>query len=226
MLTLKKKLIEAYGRRVVSTTGVWFVDIPRTSSTSIRAELGSRYGWVYGKSNIVEREYSTRQAFRDHMTAREMRDLLGGDIWARLITFSIVRDPWTRTFSMYNYRKKKQNIPEGWSFRDYVCALGDEKCGAGYFEYPGFSRGAYDYIYDEYGNKLVDYVIRFEDRESGLAHVSSKLGFNLGSHVAVQGATPTGASYIDFYDDKMVGIISDLYQKDIVKFGYTYGGNC
>ena len=38
----------------IKANGFWFVDIPRTSSTSIRVELGQQYGPAYAKANGIE----------------------------------------------------------------------------------------------------------------------------------------------------------------------------
>ena len=99
--------LNLYGCHSIRKNGFWFVDIPRTSSSSIRSELGKHFGRAYGKTNVNEREYQTPQIFRDHITARKMKALLGNKTWESIFTFTIVRNPWERIFSMYHYRKKR-----------------------------------------------------------------------------------------------------------------------
>src|SRR5262245_8701167 len=106
MKSIKTMLRNYYGRSQIRRHGFWFVDIPRTSSTSIRVELGRFYGLPYGKSKTFEDQYSTPQIFRDHVPAREMREILGTDLWERIFTFALVRNPWDRIVSMYNWRRK------------------------------------------------------------------------------------------------------------------------
>ena len=36
-------------RLAILRRGIWFIDVPRTSSTSINTELGERFGRPYGK---------------------------------------------------------------------------------------------------------------------------------------------------------------------------------
>lgn len=120
---LKRRYRRWQGRREVAKHGVWFVDVPRTSSTSIRVELGKYLGPVYGKSNIIEKEYIVEKVFSGHQTAQKMSAFFGEELWGRLFTFTMVRNPWGRTYSMFNYRRKLAKIPSSWSFRDYVLEL-------------------------------------------------------------------------------------------------------
>ena len=115
--------MSSYERFTISRHGFWFIDIPRTSSSSIRAELGMRFGKAHGKMNVMETDYATAQIIPDHTTAKEVQTVIGRPKWDKIFTFTVVRNPWERTFSMYHYRKKRGNIPKEWSFRDYVLEL-------------------------------------------------------------------------------------------------------
>jgi len=46
------KYKQARGRRSIIKNGFWFVDIPRTSSISVRVQLVRRFGSVYGKERV------------------------------------------------------------------------------------------------------------------------------------------------------------------------------
>ena len=81
---IRDNALQKYGVMQVKKHGFWFVDIPRTSSTSIKYELGQKYGIAYRKRNPLEKQYSQRQAFNFHMTARKMRQVLGSKTWDRI----------------------------------------------------------------------------------------------------------------------------------------------
>ena len=68
-----KKIKTIYGIFQIRRRGIWFIDIPRTSSSSIKAELGRLYGSTYAKSNIHNKGYGSRSIFPDHLTAYKMR---------------------------------------------------------------------------------------------------------------------------------------------------------
>ena len=95
-----------YARFFLKKQGFFFIDIPRTSSTSIRAELGHRYGIAHRKSGRRGAEPLRLQLFPDHMPAKEVRQLSGPLSWEKLFTFTVVRNPWDRTLSFYRHVKR------------------------------------------------------------------------------------------------------------------------
>lgn len=221
-MVLQKKLNTLYGRFSIWRRGVYFVDIPRTSSSSIRSELGKKFGRAYGKQNVIEKEHTTPQIFPDHMPAREMRAILGPSVWDRLFTFTIVRNPWDRVLSMYHYRRKRGNIPESWSFRDYVLALASAGPETPYFKYRGFRYGAADYVLGDNGELLVDTVVRYENRAEGLATVARRLKLDVLGQASLQSAPRASKDYAEFYDAETEAAIRKRYAKDIELFGYGF----
>src|SRR5207248_10065707 len=91
-------------RRQVEEAGIWFVDIPRTGSTSLKLALEQRFGSEFGKEYLRETGKRTPKVIRDHRTAIEVRNFLSPAVWERLFTFSIVRNPWDRCYSLFQYR--------------------------------------------------------------------------------------------------------------------------
>ena len=221
-VNFRRKILEKYGRFSVLRHGIWFVDIPRTSSSSIRAELGKKFGRAYGKRNIIEKEHATPQIFKDHIPAREMRVLLGNSTWNRIFTFTIVRNPWDRTYSMYNYRKKINGLPQKWCFRDYVLALGTACADTPLFEYHGFRYGASEYVLGDSGKIIVDFVARYENRPHDLNALSSLIKTDTLGGLCIQKVSPNDKHYSEFYDEETKEIIRGLYKKDIELFEYEF----
>ena len=212
----------AYGRYSVARHGFWFVDVPRTSSTSIRSELARQFGRAYGKNNVIEKHYALPQCFPDHLTAREMRAVLGAGLWNRLFTFAMVRNPWDRTYSMYNYRRKVRSIPPEWSFREYVVALGRSTPTSEHFAHHAFRYGSSEYVTSEDGELIVDYVGRYEKRVDDLQFIASRLDARGLGQVVLQKASPPGEHYSQHYDVETESIVGDLYRKDVELFGYRF----
>jgi hypothetical protein len=208
-----KKILEA---------GFWFIDIPRTSSSSLRIELGKRFGIPYGKKNLLDSKYSSEQIFPDHLTALEMKRIIGSDNWGKIFSFTIVRNPWDRVLSMYFYRRIKKNIPENWSFSDYLYRLDNMEKHSNYFNYHGFILGASDYILDESDNILVKLIIKFEDRINGIKTVSEKLKVNNLGIIHTQISKPVNLNYRSYYNNYTKDLIKKKYQKDIELFDYRF----
>ncbi|MGI9319305.1 MAG: sulfotransferase family 2 domain-containing protein [bacterium] len=206
-------------RLSIAEHGFWFVDIPRTSSSSVRAELGRHFGPIYGKNNVMEKQHATQQTFGDHISAKRIRDFLGQDAWNEIFTFTIVRNPWDRIYSMYNYRKKLGRLPKDMEFRDYVLALSARNS---LFDFHGFYFGAWDYITDDNGEIMVDFVAKYENRAHDLKFVASQINIEHFGELSIQSASPKGAHYSNSYDPETREIISTLYEKDIALFKYKF----
>jgi len=208
----------------VRTHGFWFVDIPRTSSSSIRAELGRIYGIPYGKANVIEREYSSEQIFQDHLPSITMQQVFGSEIWDTLYTFSFVRNPWDRVLSMYHHRRKVCGIPDTLSFRDYVIDLNRRNWGqaGSLFEYRWHYFGSSDYVCGGGDEILVNFVGRFENRKEDIGKIAARIGAESFGDLAIQRASPQGRHYSHYYEEDTRNMIGELYIRDIELFHYEF----
>jgi len=123
---------------------------------------------------------------------------------------------------------KVGSIPAEWSFRQYVLALAaavDEgELDGTYFKFSGHRLGAYDYVVDEKGRCIIDFIVRYEQREEGLVSISERLGFDKLGELKVQTASTSKPLYTDVYDKETSAVIARLYQNDLKYFGYIFEG--
>lgn len=221
-----KLLKRAIGRILVIRDGFWFVDIPRTSSSSIRSELGQQFGRAHGKRKVMQAEFARPQLFSDHLTARQMRSIIGPRHWQKLFTFTMVRNPWDRVHSMYHYRRKiAQNLPAGWTFDDYVCALVEADERSAHFALDAYRLGAADYVTGEDGEVIVSYIARFERRSEDLQHIAQTIHCEALGQRVLQYAAPKGRHYSEFYSDKTRELIARRYAQDVELFHYSFEQN-
>jgi hypothetical protein len=206
----------------IRASGCWFVDIPRTSSSSIRAELGRIYGEGFGKSNLFEKEHATPNVLADHLPATDAREVLGGDFWQAAFTFSFVRNPWDRFLSIYFFRVRNGEIAPTLSFTEYARQMYAPRYRgrATLHSYPAYYYSMSDYLLDPDGNLLVDFVGRYETRQSDLAVVADRLGVEF-SGLHLQRAAPEGRHYSEYYDPESWEIVARVYAEDIERFGYA-----
>jgi len=205
----------------IKENGFWFVDIPRTSSSSVKAELGKQFGKAYGKVNVLEKQHSTPQIVNDHTPGIAIRDIVGKEIWDSIFKFSIVRNPWDRIFSQYHYRTRTNQF-SGISFRDYVLKLAEAEQHTNLFGYHGSRYGACDYLTDEDGKMMMDFVAKYESRESDLTSIARKIDFKKLGQLHIQQAAPNNAHYSDFYQPDTRDIIARRYKNDIEHFEYQF----
>jgi len=182
-----------------------FVQVPKTAGGSLRIFLKN-----YDDSTKLE-----TMAGKHHLTACQIRDRLGQDIYKRFYKFSIVRNSWDWLVSLYHYIleqsahprhdevKKLQSFE---AFVDFEIALGEMR--------------QVDFLTDESGNLIVDFVGRFETLHQDVDYLCRKLKLekqafphrNKSSHV----------DYRKYYNDRTQRLVHQYFQKDIDLFGYEF----
>ena len=156
------------------------------------------------------------------MTAIEMFNLLGEHTWDKIFSFSIVRNPWDRVFSMFNYRKTKGNIPLEWTFTEYLEKLKEATAESKYFSYHGFRFGASDFIMNNNDEVIVKFIVRFENRDKDLEKLSNMMGIRIFGNYNIQNTSLKNKHYSKYYDKETKEIIELLYAKDIEHFNYHF----
>jgi hypothetical protein len=210
----------------ITKTGVWFIDIPRTSSSSLRAELGQLHGDPYRKGNIMDSGFhGPASIFADHMTAQEAIAVFGRHLWDSLYTFSLVRNPWGRMYSLFQYQRKiGLNIPLDMPFREYVARLAEQKKKPE-SERTWYSRllfSSCDYLFDESGKQLVSEIGKFEDRTAAITRFNMRLNPPLKGNLRLMETTTGTAPFQSFYDAQTRDIIGELFKDDIQQFNYHF----
>lgn len=166
-----------------------------------------------------------------HLFAREYVEFnhIEQDLFEDYFKFTFVRNPWARLVSEYNFRGDSRRI----SFRDFVLQGLTE--GDPYSDKYRHTAPQCEFIYDQAGNQLVDYVGRFESLQRDFSHICSKLKIVESQLPHVNSSknkkTPSkiaepfrrGKEYTEYYDEETREAVARLYEKDISAFGYTFG---
>jgi hypothetical protein len=219
-----KKISQMLAIKRICKNKFWFVDIPRTSSSSIKVELYNQFGCAYGKENVHDAELANEQVFADHLTASHFQSIMGEKNWKNIFSFTIVRNPFERALSIYSYRKKQQSIPSDWSFDDYVVELEKKFKGESsqYFVYPPHYIDQSSFICDGNNILIVDKVIRFENRMQGLTEVAKEINCSSLGFIHTQESNKNSDKYKSIYSASSKKIIENLYAKDLELLGYSY----
>ena len=153
--------------------------------------------------------------------------------------FSFVRNPWSRLVSIYKYLGYYEVMP----FKQF---LQEEFRDDNAWEARLFVKAQYDYLYNDEGDQLVDYIGRFEELQSGFDYVCSRIGIPKtklpyvnktgaggGMYEALKGmikrVSPyhkrydSHGHYTEYYDSESIALVSERYKKDIETFDYTFG---
>lgn len=158
-----------------------FIKTTKTAGTSIEVDLNK----VLGETDIAtpifpaveghkaqnylvkNRFYGTTEC-RNHMTAREVKKVVGSSIWDEYFKFCVEREPVSKVISHYSmlvkspyHNKKTKEL----SFDDY---MNRKKFPV---DTPKYT--------DKNGLLIVDKILKYEDLDKELMAVANQLGFNM-----------------------------------------------
>lgn len=154
---------------------------------------------------LVQRE--EKKLYWNHITAAEVRDRIGDDIWNSYFKFTVERNPWDKTISDFYWRASRGG-PQTLDayFRKY---RGDFK----HFNYPRYTLD---------GQVAVDAIVRFEHLVGDLTSVLQRVG------IAFDGVLPRakGTSrkdrrhYSELLSPAQLQMIADYFRPEIDLLGY------
>lgn len=161
-----------------------------------------------------------------HYTAWHYRVIFGRRDFERYFKFSIVRNPWDRLYSAYNYLKNG-----GWDDKDKAWA---EHHWAGINDFNQFVlewltperlsshlhlRSQSYFLFDAKGNILIDYLGYFETIVTDFQAIAERVNPN--ATLTHTNASKRG-DYKDAYSDEAIEKVAMLYGEDIRNFGYGF----
>jgi len=77
-----------------------------------------------------------------------------------------------------------------------------------------------EFIFDERGHLLIDYVGRLENFDSDIVHIKNNVEFKV--KIIHKNKASTNLHYSNYYDEEAKMIIRKLYLKDVVNFDYKF----
>ena len=197
-----------------------FIHTPKCGGSSIEDLLKNDSRMIRGWSE-------KNKVFIQHCTILQLKQLYNIKL-DKYFSFTFTRNPWDRAVSDYKgwFRPISpfKDIVKGTTLKDYLlCRNGYERIN--HLENPlgrgDHFRSQYEYIIDEHGKPIIDYVGKFETYQADFNIVCDKIGiprqqlphFNKSKH----------KHYTEYYDEETKQIVAEKYAKDIEYFGYKFG---
>jgi chondroitin 4-sulfotransferase 11 len=187
-----------------------FVHIQKTGGASVEQLL---------RANDAGIEQNSLEG-RRHISAVELRARVAPEIWGAYFKFAFVRNPWDRLVSWYHMCVQtptanrfalyiKDNAP---TFDDFL-----KKTTTGMAERT--TRNQLDYVTDDQGEIIVDFIGRYEQLEDEFSRIKKRLSLDAELPHVNKSAHD---DYRKYYTDETRDIVSKRFEKDIRHFGYAF----
>jgi len=158
---------------------------------------------------------------KEHFTALEHKNRLGDYSWGEMFKFSFVRNPWDKVVSHYFHRVKTNQTGLGKNridFNEWVKLTYGEQ-DPRYFDYPKYFMPQINWLTDEKGEIMVDFVGRFENLENDFQLICERIGRNVDLPNVNKSKH---REYQYYYDDATKEIVRGWFEKDIGFFNYSF----
>jgi len=179
-----------------------FVHINKTAGTSIGKAIGL--------------------PLKDHLTAKEIIANIGQEQWDAAYKFTIVRNPWDKVVSHYEYRRKKnktQIASRDIDFKTWVKATYGENKDPFFYNNPKSFQPQLEWLKDNQGKLSIDYAGKFESLNEDFEHIRGIIGIDA---VLPHLNASNRAAYQTYYNDETRAIVADWFREDLDVFGYSF----
>jgi len=198
---------------IISTDKAFiFCAFNKTGTTSIEEVVQG-----FADKKAMKRVFREYQKFDQpvifkHMRPLHVQQIIGAEEWERHYSFCFVRNPFGRMVSLYHFHRqaKQKEFPQAQlSFIEWVRAGGS-----------GTARKLMsEFVSDADGNRMVEFVGRYENLAEDYADVAGRLGLppdlsrsNASSH----------RDYREYYDDESRELVTRWVRADLEAFDYRF----
>lgn len=196
-----------------------FVHIPKTAGTYIE-DLGFMNGYHWGRHNLKFHKRFMKDGYipaisDDHVPLKNYKNQ---NVLANIAPFCVYRHPIKRAVSAYTHymgrlMKQPNKITKNdmnLFFHKLPSHLAKNK-----YAYNAHFIPQHEYIYDDNGVQVCQYIIDFDNLQQGLRHVFSKHGVNMDKwlHDKVKFSLRPEITCDDL-DDESIHILNEMYAKD------------
>lgn len=193
-----------------------YIHVPKTAGNSISEALDNLpHGPAY---DLPERVHPNK-----HIKARELRAVTDPEVWDSAFKFAFVRNPWDQMVSSYHWWVQTAGRLGAVQESEEVAAMGFEGFMAspyGAEQINEFRGNSFDWIADEDGNVLLDYVGKFETLQDSWDIICARIGTPPARLPHLNRTDRT--HYRDYYTDETREQVARRFARTIEAFGYSF----
>ena len=201
-----------------------FFHLPKNAGTSISDLLlrneNYYYSWVIfskilkrftKKDNFFFDNFQNKiHLLRSHESVKSIEEKISPNIFNNYFKFAIVRNPYSRFVSRYNYTKLISNINH-LQFSEFV---------KHYIELDMITDKQYQFLLNKNGKIGVDKVFKLENINKDINEITSKININPIKFYRMN--TSTYDDYKQYYDADTKKIVENYCKEDLDFFNYDF----
>ena len=220
--------------------GLVYVAIPKTGTTSVTRALHNiskdedsvqlvkeKIDPAFRKKYQLNKIGDKKPGRAKHLSALQLKYILGDQEFARCTKFSVVRNPWARMVSRYFFTHVESEPSDEEKVRRGTTRVFHEKDFESWLEgiWKRHKSGQRKNsqlakLVDLDGNMLIDHVGKLEDVQATLDWVSREVGIPPMRMPHVNGTRK--GHYSQYYNDATKAMVAEICQHDIEYFGYSF----
>jgi len=171
-----------------------------------------RYNCLSKLNNDLLKVKLTR--FKPHLRAKELKRILGVEIWKQFYKFGFVRNPWSWQVSLYNFMLQMKNHFQHdlainfENFTDYLeWRVNEDK------------HLQKEFFFVKTNNCLVDFIGKMENIEKDFKYICDKIGVE----AKLPHKNPSKHKpYQEYYNSYTKDLVAKNFKEDIELFNYTF----
>jgi hypothetical protein len=192
-----------------------FIHNYKVAGTSVRTALAP---YQYSLRERLMRKVgiagATKLSYQDHLKARDIQQLVPARQFEQYFKFGFVRNPWDWQVSLYRYTlkhkaHKQHELVSGMKdFEEYL-----------HWRVQHDAQLQKDFFYDESGDKLVNFVGRFESLTTDFEYICQQIGIN--TQLPHQNKSRIDNDFLKYYTKETIALVAQHYREDIETFEYA-----
>ena len=201
-----------------------FFHLPKNAGSAVSDFLNKKENYYKSKKIIskILKKFSRRDnfffdpyqnkihLFRSHVPINYIENIISPTIFNGYFKFAVVRNPFSRFVSRYNYTKlvtKNKNL----DFTKFLINHLNEKL---------ITDQQYKFLLKKDGTIGVNKILKFENLNNDLNEISDKINTNLNNFKKINASTFD--DYKKYYNDETINLVKNNCKEDLEHFNYDF----